>query len=127
MSLVYFKDVSLEFGDQRIFSNASFSIEPDERVCLIGRNGAGKSTLINIISGGILPDDGEIHIKPNLRISQLQQTLPSELNVSVYDYVKGGLSKLKTLIDTYHKRLEAKSNDMKELQSLQQQIDKGGG
>jgi ATP-binding cassette subfamily F protein uup len=127
VSYIHFKDVSLEFGEQKILTGAGFSIEAGERVCLIGRNGAGKSTLINIISGDITPDEGEIHIKPYLRISRLQQTLPSELNETVFDYVLSGLSGLKSLIDKYHAMLESKSEDMRELQSLQHRIEEGGG
>ena len=60
MSLLRFDEVSLEFGDLKILSDAEFSIEPGERVCLIGRNGAGKSTTLKLITGELQPDRGEI-------------------------------------------------------------------
>ena len=60
MSLVRFEEVSLEFGDQKIFTQADVAIEPGERVCLIGRNGAGKSTTLKLITGEIEPDSGAI-------------------------------------------------------------------
>ena len=41
MSLVRCDNLSIHFGDRAILSDADFSIEPNERVCLIGRNGAG--------------------------------------------------------------------------------------
>ena len=44
MTLIRFDKVSLKFGDQLILREADLAIEPDERVCLIGRNGVGKST-----------------------------------------------------------------------------------
>ena len=40
-ALIRFDEVSLAFGDQAILRQASFQLEPRERVCLIGRNGAG--------------------------------------------------------------------------------------
>jgi ATP-binding cassette subfamily F protein uup len=126
-ALVSFKDVSLEFGDQKILTEASMSIDPEERVCLIGRNGAGKSTLINIINNELTPDEGEVHTKAHLRVSKLQQTLPSESDETVFDYIKGGLANLKQLIDRYNARLEAKSHDLRELQDLQHRIDESGG
>ena len=58
MSLLRFDDIGLEFGDQLILRDAAFSIEPGERVCLIGRNGAGKSTTLKLIMGSIEPDRG---------------------------------------------------------------------
>jgi ABC transport system ATP-binding/permease protein len=127
VSLVRLKDVSLELGEQKILSHASLSIEAGERVCLIGRNGAGKSTLINIICGYILADEGDIHLKPHLRISSLQQTLPCEQGETVFNYVKGGLAGLKVLIDDYHQKLEQKHADLRYLQSLQHLIEEGGG
>ena len=56
MSLIRFEEVSLDFGDQKILTAADLSIEPGERVCLIGRNGAGKSTTFKMITGQIEPD-----------------------------------------------------------------------
>ena len=58
--LIRFDDVSVAFGDQKILVDASFAIEPGERVCLIGRNGAGKSTTLRLIAGTVEPDAGEI-------------------------------------------------------------------
>ncbi len=125
--LVSFKDVSLEFGDQKILTGVSMTIEPDERVCLIGRNGAGKSTLINIINNELIPDEGEVHARAHLRVSKLQQALPSESTETVFDYIKGGLANLKQLIDAYNEKIEAGSQDLRELQDLQHRIEEGGG
>ena len=126
-ALIHFKDISLEFGDQKILTEANMTIEPHERVCLIGRNGAGKSTLISIISNDLSPDEGEIHTKPHLRVSKLQQALPAESDETVFEYIKGGLANLKHLIDTYHAGSEKKNHDLRELQSLQQRIEESGG
>ena len=45
MSLIRCDNLSIAFGDTPLLDDAQFSIERNERVCLIGRNGAGKSTL----------------------------------------------------------------------------------
>ena len=50
MTLVRFDEVSLEFGDQPLLKAASFAIERNERVCLIGRNGAGKTSTLRAIA-----------------------------------------------------------------------------
>ena len=76
MSLVRCDNLSIHFGHRAILSDADFSIEPNERVCLIGRNGAGKSTLLKIITGEVLPDSGAIQYQDNLRVSVLEQSLP---------------------------------------------------
>ena len=130
MALLSFDNVSLEFGEQLILKNAGFTLDDGERVCLIGRNGAGKSTIFNIISGDIQADEGKIHARTNLRISQLQQTLPQQLDQTVSEYVLGGLSKLKTWIDKYNSTLASGKQDkatLRELETLQQSIEAGGG
>ena len=66
MSLIRFDKVSLKFGDQVILREADLAIEPDERVCLIGRNGAGKSTTFKLITGEMEPDSGESCHRPAL-------------------------------------------------------------
>ena len=50
MSLLRFDEISLDFGELRILSDAQFSIDPGERVCLIGRNGAGKTSTLRSIA-----------------------------------------------------------------------------
>ena len=129
MNLLTFKDISLEFGEQRILKEASFSIDVGERVCLIGRNGAGKSTLFKIITGQIIPDNGDIKIKNNLRISQLEQTLPSEQEETVYDYVAKGLEKLRALLEQYEQQshMDLDKAGLRELENLQHEIEASGG
>ena len=45
MALLGMQDINIAFGGPSVLTNANFSIERGERVCLLGRNGAGKSTL----------------------------------------------------------------------------------
>jgi ATP-binding cassette subfamily F protein uup len=128
-SLVTLDDLSLEFGDQPILRHASLTLEPNERVCLIGRNGAGKSTLLRIIIGEQQPDSGVIRYKHALRISQLTQALPDELDASVYAFVAGGLAHLGQLIADYQ-QLSQNSLDkqgLRELEDLQYRIEAEGG
>ena len=108
MSLVIFDDINLQFADQPIFRNATLDIQTNERVCLIGRNGAGKSTLFKLITGEQAADSGDIHYKPALRVSQLAQALPEELNETVHDYVAHGLVHLGQLINDYETRSKEK-------------------
>ncbi|MCS3904060.1 ATP-binding cassette subfamily F protein uup [Methylohalomonas lacus] len=129
MSLLTIDDISLEFGDLPILRHANLTLEPNERVCLVGRNGAGKSTLLKLITGEQQPDSGEIRYRQALRISQLQQALPNELNQTVHEFVAGGLVHLGELIRQYHRLSEQPLDDrgLRELQDLQHRIDAEGG
>jgi len=129
MTLVRFDEVRLEFGDRPILKDASFLIEPGERVCLIGRNGAGKSTLIKLITGEMVPDEGVIEVRPDAKISQLRQTLPEELDQTVRAFVRDGLAGLADAIARYEALTEASEaeRDLAAIEKLQQDIEAHGG
>lgn len=131
MTLFRCDQISIEFGDLPLLIDTDFSIEPNERVCLIGRNGTGKSTLMKIISGELQPDKGDVQYRDNLRISVLDQQLPASVDDKVVDVVRQGLKHQIELIEQY----SAQSSSDKELdraalqnlEKLQSQIDTGGG
>ena len=125
MTLLTLDDISLDIGDQPILRHASLTLEPNERVCLIGRNGAGKSTLQRIIMGEQQVDAGDIRYRQNLRITRLEQALPEMLDMSVTQYVASGLAHLQGLIAEYEARAQGEMDKagLRELEDLQRQID----
>ena len=129
MSLLRFDDIGLEFGDQLILRDAELSIDPGERVCLIGRNGAGKSTTLKLIMGSIEPDRGEITPKPDLIVSQLEQTLPEAMDLPVTDVIRSGLTQIETLLEEYANKsqLELDKHGLRELEALHAKIDAHDG
>ena len=129
MTLLTLDTLSLDFGDQPILRNASLTIDEGERICLIGRNGAGKSTLLKLIMGTLPPDSGEVRRRQDLRISQLEQALPSALQLSVREFVTEGLGQLQALLQEYEQRASQPLDDegMRRLESLQREIETEGG
>ncbi len=69
------ESISKGFGDQILFDNTGFQINPGERVGLVGRNGHGKTTLLNMIAGTDHPDQGKIICPSNYRIGMLSQKI----------------------------------------------------
>jgi ATP-binding cassette subfamily F protein uup len=129
MSLLRFEDIGLEFGDQVILRDAEFSIEPGERVCLIGRNGAGKSTTLKLITGALEPDRGEITANHGLIVSTLDQTLPEAMDLPVTDVIRSGLAQVEALLDEYasKSRLDLDKHGLRELEELHAKIDTHDG
>jgi ATP-binding cassette subfamily F protein uup len=125
MSLLRFDEVSLEFGEQKILTEAAMTIDAGERICLIGRNGAGKSTTLKLISGELEPDRGEIIRHSNLIISQLAQTLPEAMDLPVHDVVRSGLVDIEKLLEEYKRRSkeDLDRQGMLELEALHAKID----
>jgi ATP-binding cassette subfamily F protein uup len=129
MSLVWLDNVSHAFGDQKILREASLGIERGERVCLIGRNGAGKTTVMKLITGELAPDSGEVRFPGDVRVSQLAQTLPVDLNLTVRDMVAQGLAVQQRLIEAYEKLVASHPEGprLRELEELQHRIDAEDG
>ena len=73
MSLVTVLDAQLAFGDRPLLDGAQLSVQPGERLGLIGRNGSGKSSLLRVIAGSIQLDAGELHRRVGLRIAWVEQ------------------------------------------------------
>ncbi|MDH5729201.1 MAG: ATP-binding cassette domain-containing protein [Gammaproteobacteria bacterium] len=128
MSLVRFDKVSLGFGHHLLLNQVNFSLEPKERVCLIGRNGTGKSTFLKLISGDLHADDGHVRMDSGIRISRLEQDVPMNESRQVFDVVADGLGALGQLVRDYHHISDQVANDpsesnLKRLESLQHQLE----
>jgi ATP-binding cassette subfamily F protein 3 len=61
------------FGTLPVLSGVSLSIEPGEKIGLVGRNGVGKSTLLRILAGREAPDGGTVHLRAGARVGYLPQ------------------------------------------------------
>lgn len=129
MAILRFDDIRLEFGEQVILRDAEMSIEPGERICLIGRNGAGKSTTLKLITGELEPDHGEVTRRSNLIVSKLRQDLPDAMALPVHEVVRTGLKDIEALLEQY-KAMSAKELDkhgLAELEALHAKIDSHDG
>lgn len=70
MSLLQLQRVDYSVGGPLLLEQVELSIDPGERVCIVGRNGAGKSTLLNLLLGLAEPDAGQAFVfgQPSLRM-----------------------------------------------------------
>ena len=102
MQLIALADVSLRFRGPLVLDRANFSIEPGERVCLLGRNGTGKTTLMRLLQGLQEPDQGEVSRQQGLRVASLPQEVPADLHGSIFDVVAGGCGAKAELVARYH-------------------------
>ena len=82
--------------------NTELHIEPNERVCLVGRNGAGKSTLMKILNREVPLDDGRIVYEQDLIVARLQQDPPRNVEGTVFDFVSEGVFEQAEHLKAYH-------------------------
>src|SRR6267143_1480155 len=66
--MVSFTKISKQYGRQILFVDASFQLNPGEKVGLVGPNGSGKTTLFRMIVGEETPDEGEVSVPKRLTI-----------------------------------------------------------
>ncbi len=102
MPLLQLLDVDFSVGGPLLLDGVNFTLEPRERVCVVGRNGAGKSTLLRLIAGHLRPDDGEVRRADGVRIADLVQEVPQSLRGPVYDVLVAGQGELGALLAEYH-------------------------
>ncbi|HTB86676.1 MAG TPA: ATP-binding cassette domain-containing protein [Steroidobacteraceae bacterium] len=93
MPIVRLDKVSLSFGLKPLLDNVNLQLRRGERVCLLGRNGEGKSSLLQVISKNLLPDSGEVWVRPGARVASLAQEVSSGSEAAVRDVVLGGVER----------------------------------
>ncbi|MGO8854836.1 MAG: ATP-binding cassette domain-containing protein [Steroidobacteraceae bacterium] len=91
MPIVRLDKVSLSFGLKPLLDNVSLQIRKGERVCLLGRNGEGKSSLLRLITRAIVPDSGEVWVRPGAKVASLAQEVSAASDQSVLDVVMSGV------------------------------------
>ncbi|WP_333657277.1 ABC-F family ATP-binding cassette domain-containing protein [Tissierella praeacuta] len=94
MSILTVTNLSHGFGDREILKNVSFRLLKGEHVGLIGANGEGKSSFMNIITGKLEPDEGQIEWAKRVRVGYLDQHTTLEKGQTIRDVLKGAFKYL---------------------------------
>ena len=91
MALITLMNAQLAFGHVALLDHATFALESNERVGLIGRNGAGKSSLLKILGGLAHADDGTLSVQQGLRITYVAQEPDLQPEDTVFQSAARGL------------------------------------
>ena len=95
--MIAFNRISKQYGRQILFVDASFQLNPGEKVGLVGPNGSGKTTLFRMIVGEESPDDGDVTMPKKLTVGYFRQDIEEMAGRSVIDEVIAGSGRLGTL------------------------------
>ena len=106
--MIAFSNVCKQYGRQVIFVDASFQLNPGEKVGLVGPNGAGKTTLFRMITGEEQPDDGDVSVPRKMTIGYFRQDVGEMSGRSVLDEAIAGSGRLGDL----HHELEHLQHEM---------------
>ncbi|UOF91130.1 ATP-binding cassette domain-containing protein [Fodinisporobacter ferrooxydans] len=119
MSILSVNNLTHGFGDRAIFHQVSFRLLKGEHIGLIGANGEGKSTFMNIITGKLEPDEGQIEWAKNLRVGYLDQHAVLERGLTIRDVLKQAFQYLfdmeAEINHKYEKMAEASPEELEQL------------
>ncbi len=94
--MIQLKNVTLRRSAKVLLDAASVTLNPGEKVGLVGRNGAGKSTLFALLNGTLHEDGGDFSVPKQWRLAQVAQNMP-ETEETATDFVLGGDTRLTEL------------------------------
>ncbi|TAD85567.1 MAG: ABC transporter ATP-binding protein [Bacteroidetes bacterium] len=113
--LAGFTNLTFEFGARTIVRNATWHIQPGERIGLIGYNGTGKSTLLKVLVGEYSPSGGVVERGKNVSIGYLHQDLLSqEIEKSILEVAMDAFEKARGIqqrLTVMEKRLETEGEN----------------
>ena len=87
--MITLKNISLRRGTKLLLDQACVTLNPGEKVGLVGRNGAGKSSLFALLNRSLQEDSGEFYIPTQWRMGQVAQEMP-ETSQSATEFVIDG-------------------------------------
>jgi ATP-binding cassette subfamily F protein 3 len=139
MPLLSATNITLTYGDSIILENVSMSLEPGERLGIVGRNGAGKSTLLKIMGGKLAQDSGTISVTRGCRTGYLTQDPELDPEETLRDAAEGAFDELHRLHAEQHALFDAMAEAtnrgdhaevdklLKRQEVLEKRIDDAGG
>lgn len=134
--MVHFSKVAKNYGEKVLYSNASFQLNPGEKVGLVGPNGAGKTTVFRLIVGEELPDDGQVSKPERTVIGYFSQNIEDMRGKSVLEEVISAAGRVsviqKRLLELEPKLSETLGDDemarvLEEYGNLQSEFEQLGG
>src|SRR6201993_2080627 len=107
--MISFASIHKQYGKQLVFIDASFQLNPGEKVGLVGPNGSGKTTLFRMVVGEEAPDDGEVSVPKRLTIGYFRQDVEEMKGRPVLDEAIAGSGRAGDLhheLEDLHRAME---------------------
>lgn len=122
MNYLSAENIAKSFGDRWLFRNISFGISKGDKVALIGTNGTGKTTFLNILTGKIPADEGEVSIRKDIRVGYLDQSPAFDESLPVLEVIFSSNNPVAQVVKRYEHAIESDNHD--ELAQVMEDMDK---
>jgi ATP-binding cassette, subfamily F, member 3 len=109
--MIVLRNLTLHRSAKVLLDNVSVTLNPGEKIGLVGRNGAGKSTLFGLLNGTLHEDAGDFSMPSQWRLGQVAQNMP-ETDESATDFVLGGDTRLVELREALRLAEQKHDEDM---------------
>jgi len=106
--MISLSNINKQYGKQLVFVEASFQLNPGEKVGLVGPNGSGKTTLFRMITGEEYADEGEVTVPKKMTVGYFRQDVEEMSGRSVLDEAIAGSGRVGDL----HHELESLNHAM---------------
>jgi ATP-binding cassette subfamily F protein 3 len=128
-------NIAHAYGQVVILQGVSLSIEPTDRIGIVGRNGAGKTTLMRILTGQLKPDEGQVTIQRGCRVGYLHQDHNLDPTETLREAAEGAFEQLHDLHRQLHQLFDEMANAsgevldrlLKRQARLEQEVEAAGG
>ncbi|WP_115461751.1 ABC-F family ATP-binding cassette domain-containing protein [Winogradskyella aurantiaca] len=122
MNYLNAENIAKSYGERNLFENLSFSIHKDDKIAFVAKNGAGKTNILNILSGQMQPDAGQVVMRKGIRLAFLDQEPKLGANLSIEEAILAADLPILKVIQTYEKALES-SEDTEAYQAAFEAMD----
>ena len=95
--MVHLTNISKNYGSQYLYKNASFQVQPNDKIGLVGSNGSGKSTLFRLIVGEESVDEGEVSVSDKWIVGYFSQNIGDMRGRSALEEVMAGAGRISAL------------------------------
>src|SRR5699024_8972477 len=100
--MITVNNVSLRFGDKKLFEDVNIQFNVGNCYGVIGANGAGKSTFLKVLSGEVEPQTGDVSLEPGKRLAVLKQDHFAYEEEQVLETVLMGQDRKSTRLNSSH-------------------------
>ena len=111
--MISVEGLKVEFGVKPLFAEASFVVNPRDRIALVGKNGAGKSTLLKILCGQQKPTAGTVAVPTDTTIGYLPQVMRLQDNTTVREEAQkafANIAEMKARVERLERQMSERTD-----------------